>query len=670
MNLASRPVQIALALFVFLVSGLAGAAFYLRYYPVDLSYLRDDIAAELQVATGRKVTITGQIKLGVSLTPALDVSGLQVANNSWGHAKNVASVGNTKIRVRLIPLLQGRTEIVSISADHAEVHLESDGRKRRNWNIIAQAAEADGDVVELPVIKEITVNDIVLDYRQLGDAAPQHRLHLEQFSLVADDVNGIGHFSIKGKLGDHPVKMDGKVAPLNTVHIEQPRQFDLKGEIFDLHLSADGSVKFPFKEFTYADFNLDAPKGLSTAAAYFGIALPDLGDAKISGNLTPFEDVLRFGSMTIRLGDSHATGSVEITPGRTMRVTTDLHSKILNFDTYWAMLPSSPPPPPGKIFATDAFQMRFPEGIEAQLYYAADWLDFDGQKYSDLKVDAQLKPAILRINAFNVKLADGVISSRALITPKGDALVVSAHAFANGVDLEKLFKQFDLPKYARGKAAMLFQGEATGETVAALAANLQGRAFFEIQEGAIPKRLSSMLSGSVMHVFRSIEGMFSGEGKDAKLECGLGAFMITEGIVQTKTMLLQTDKAVVTVKGNIDLGEERLAMQISPRPRDVSLINLASDVDVKGPLTAPYFNLNKASVARKLGTTALGLALGPLGLIVGSVANSAKSSAGNNAPGRCGGARAAALSALQTTTPWPELVGLGTETDKSDKSGK
>lgn len=655
---ASRLLHFAAAVAGLLILIVSGAAIYLKTNPLDLSELRNEIAAELQAATGRDIKITGKIILGVSVTPTLEVAGLQIANYKWGKATNFVTVGAAKIRVHLYPLLRGRVDVISITADRAVVHLETDGDVKRNWNVLASAVTNQGEEAAIPEIGEIKVSDIAIDYRDIRDPKPRYSLHLEKAELIHDTVNGIGSYEVIARLNNNDIEAKGKVAPLYTVSPEQPRQFDMKAQAFGLSLTAIGSVKFPFKEFTYADFTLNSPKGFQPMTEYFGVAGPDIGKIKIEGNLTPVGRDLHFGNLLAQLGDSDASGYIIVGMNAPLHVTSELKSKVFDVAPYWNFLPESPPPPPGKVFPSNPIKLELPDVAQLQLRFAAQSILIGGEEFSNFLLDGKLSDNVLRFTHLDLDVAKGRVATNMTVTPQRETLRLSFHTQASDIDLAGLLNENDMPKYAKGKVGVLFEGKSSGDTVAALAAGMRGRAFFELQEGAIPLRLSSLLRGGITDVLRSIEGMFNGEGKDAKIDCGFGAFVINDGVAQSKALLLMTNKAVVTGDGHIDLGEERLRFRLSPRPRDESMISLASDVDISGTLAFPEFHLNKSSVAKNVGKTAIGMALGPLGMLLGAAGSIISKPGQSGTDKQCAATRTAAFDALQNTGPWPELNAL------------
>ncbi len=656
MNWASRWVRLVAGLIILLAITLGGAALYLRTNPVDLSGYRAGIAAELQAATGREIKITGKIILGVSLRPTLEVEGLEIANVKWGKAKKFVTVGQTKIRVHLFPLLQGRTEIISITADHAIVHLETDGDARRNWHVLAQAVTPEGEEADIPVIEVIKVSDIRIDYRDVRDAKVLYSLRFENATLTNDSVNGIGSYEITGSLDEHSFTAAGKVAPLFTISPAQPRQFDVKAEIFDMKLTADGSVKFPFKEFTYADFKLDAPKGLTQLAAYFGVDLPDLGAIEVAGNLTPFGDDLHFGNLLANSGKTDASGFVIVKPTQVPRITTELQSKVLDLEPYQEATKTLPAPPrPGKIFPEDSLLFELPQSVEIELRHRIDTLKAWDQEFSNVVLVAQMNKSELRATQLDLDMAGGRLFNRFSVIPGDKDIALVLNSQARAIDLATLFEKYEWPKYAKGKITMLFEGNSNGSSIAGLAAGLTGRVYFDIQQGTIPKRLSTLMGGSLKNLFVSVQNMFEGERSDSLVLCGFSGFEINQGVADNKAMLLITDNAIISGKGQIDLGTERLNLRLSPRPRDLSLLNLATDIDVKGTLVVPLIQVNKGAAARKVGKTALGVALGPLGLILGAASSVISRSNDRAGDDQCAHTRSTLIESLQAGGAWEEL---------------
>jgi hypothetical protein len=97
--------------------------------------------------------------------------------------------------------------------------------------------------------------------------------------------------------------------------------------------------------------------------------------------------------------------------------------------------------------------------------------------------------------------------------------------------------------------------------------------------------------------------------KQVNLNCVAGDFAVTNGLLQTRYFLIDTDQASIGVDGQIDLGKETLALTVQPENKNFRLISLRSPVYVGGTFAEPQVNIDKGKVALRAGGA---LALGVL----------------------------------------------------------
>ncbi|MBX6324260.1 MAG: AsmA family protein, partial [Rhodospirillaceae bacterium] len=90
----------------------------------DWNSHKADIAARVKAATGRDLTIDGDISASLLFTPTLSVSGVRFANAPGGSAPEMASFENLKVRVALGPLLSGDIKVESIVLVRPTILLE------------------------------------------------------------------------------------------------------------------------------------------------------------------------------------------------------------------------------------------------------------------------------------------------------------------------------------------------------------------------------------------------------------------------------------------------------------------------------------------------------------------------------------------------------------------
>jgi uncharacterized protein involved in outer membrane biogenesis len=103
---------------------------------------------------------------------------------------------------------------------------------------------------------------------------------------------------------------------------------------------------------------------------------------------------------------------------------------------------------------------------------------------------------------------------------------------------------------------------------------------------------------------------------DTPVSCAVAQFDLKNGLATAQALLLDTRRVTVTGSGTVNLANEVLALRLDPKPKEVSLLSLANPVLVGGTLSDPTFRPDPAGVAKGLGGAALGLAMGPIGLLI------------------------------------------------------
>ena len=100
---------------------------------VDWNQYKGDIQKQALNATGRELTINGDISITVLPAPALIVNDVLLANIPGAASDNMLRLKHLEVRIALAPLLAGRIEVERIKLVNPEIELEvlADGRK--NW---------------------------------------------------------------------------------------------------------------------------------------------------------------------------------------------------------------------------------------------------------------------------------------------------------------------------------------------------------------------------------------------------------------------------------------------------------------------------------------------------------------------------------------------------------
>src|SRR5215813_6324458 len=144
MNKILKVVAIVVgALLVVVVAVLVAVGFL--FNPNDY---KPQISAAVAKATGRTLTLDGDLALSVFPTVRIQVGSATLSNAQGFGPAPMAKIGGAELRVSLWPLLFGNVEIGKAQLSGLELNLARDARGRNNWQDLggggAPAAPAGG----------------------------------------------------------------------------------------------------------------------------------------------------------------------------------------------------------------------------------------------------------------------------------------------------------------------------------------------------------------------------------------------------------------------------------------------------------------------------------------------------------------------------------------------
>ncbi|MDP6346209.1 MAG: AsmA family protein, partial [Alphaproteobacteria bacterium] len=122
------PWRLILGLLAVLVLAAVGWLYF-----VDYNDYRDDLAARLSDALGRRVVIEGDLHISLGRHPGLTAAGVVIANAPGGSRPELARVGRLSVGLAWSALLRGEARIERIALADARLFLEQLPDGGYNW---------------------------------------------------------------------------------------------------------------------------------------------------------------------------------------------------------------------------------------------------------------------------------------------------------------------------------------------------------------------------------------------------------------------------------------------------------------------------------------------------------------------------------------------------------
>lgn len=205
---------------------------------IDWNAQKGRLSAEVRALTGRDLVVDGDVSLSLLPVPALSAAQVRFANIEGGSAPSMVELDALRVRVALLPLIQGDIQVESIDLVKPRILAEvlPDGRK--NWEFAAPDAAApgagaapgpaspdqSGGLAAAIRFDRITVTEGTLIYRD-APGGIEERVEDLSAELVAGSLSGPfdarGQARIRGVTADFEAKLgafvEGGATPVSLV---------------------------------------------------------------------------------------------------------------------------------------------------------------------------------------------------------------------------------------------------------------------------------------------------------------------------------------------------------------------------------------------------------------------------------------------------------------------
>lgn len=227
----------------------------------------------------------------------------------------------------------------------------------------------------------------------------------------------------------------------------------------------------------------------------------------------------------------------------------------------------------------------------------------DEVEIGKLDLPVKMKNGKITLGPVSGDLADG--------TPSGQIVLD-----ASSVKQAKLDINLALKDWQYGKFNERLTGQTNMSGTASLIAKLTST-------GQSWQQLSDDITGDIKLVggkgkFESSAMSFWGNGllttmlpdfdpeETSQLNCVIADFKVHKGIAEAKPLFMDTGRLTIIGKGKVNLSNQTMDILVSPKPKDMALVDVAIPVRIKGDVANPSIGPDKFSLGKKVGGLLLG----------------------------------------------------------------
>ncbi len=607
--------------------------------------------------------------------PGMRVSAadVTVGNAEWAKTPTFATLKGIEFDLSVLPLLLHTVSIPSMRFIEPSAHFERLADGRDNWTIAASDDKTPSPwQLDLGRIAFDQGEFTVLDRQNTLDA----KLHVETLkaSMAFDDIvaqqqatsrqeatlrvgaDGVKKlaaradkqaeparadtsavqrygFSVKveGTFKGLPVHGIGKIGGVLALkHTDRPFPLHADVRIGDTRIAFVGTLTDP-TDLDALDLRLWL-SGKSLAQLYdiLKITLPDsppyATEGHLIGRFTAHDKKLRYENFSARVGGSDLGGDLlyETKSPRPL-LSGKVESDLLQFRDLAPLIGAgpvrsetsdkdAPAQPAGKVLPVEPFRPERWQKMDADVRFTGDRV-FRDAELPIHKVDTRIvmDNAVLSLDPLKFRLAFGDVTSSLRMDGRTAPIKAALKLSARGMQLARMIPAAQATNIKLGQANAEANLQASGDSVSALLGVASGELKLVLDRGTISKALVETAGLNVPNII--VAKLFG--DKQVDINCAAADFVATDGVLDARLFLIDTDIAAIDVTGKINLASEQLDLTVHPNSKGLRLLSLRSPIHVQGPFKQPDVSIDKgALILRGAGAVVLGVIAAPVAALL------------------------------------------------------
>jgi uncharacterized protein involved in outer membrane biogenesis len=594
-----------------IVAMLVALALGLYFFSWDL--LREPINRHMSEQLGRRFEITQHLAVRLGLTSIVRAEGVEFANPEWASEPYLVKASTAEFDIELFPLLLGKLVLPRVVLTGAKIGLQIEPDGRRTWALSRDTS----DESATPDIGVLLVKEGSVHYRAVAQGANI----VAQFTLAEEADNSLPlGFKAKGKWKNEAFSAEGRtggVLQLNQ-NSQAPFPVELSAVAGRTSLKAKGSIS-NLAEFANVDAMVDL-QGRNLAELYklLGVVLPSTPPYKLRGRLLKNGKLWSASQIQGVLGKSDLSGTLSFDPSAAVPMLTGkVASKVLDFSDLGSVIGLAPSTSSGpsaaaasrKVLPVATLDVPRLKAMNADVTYAA--ADIRHVKMLPLdkgSVHVKLTAGVLQLDPVSLGVAGGGVTGRISIDANVVPAAFNTHLDVHGVQLNQLLPAVETTKSSLGKISGQFALKGQGNSVAQMLGSASGKVAVLMGKGAISNILLEYMGLDGGEI---IKFLVRGD-RNVQLRCAAAAFDVTQGLMTSRAIVLDTSDTVINGQGQVSLANETMAIVLKPLPKDQSVLSLRSPLRIGGTFSAPSVGPDKAALAGRVGIAVVLAAINPL----------------------------------------------------------
>jgi uncharacterized protein involved in outer membrane biogenesis len=588
-------------------------------------------------ALGRPFTIAGDLSVqwrrrdapdsgwrGWVPWPELAASDVRIGHPAGFPATGtMGAAGKLVFSMNPLPLLRKRILVPVLTLDSPDFSFVRLADGRNNWTFTPSAPSDWQFELDTLVFSKGTL--------RLSDALRHAEVTATVDTLSGKEAADYGiAWKLAGTFNKEPVSGSGHAGGVLSLRTQvKPYPIDADVRVGKTSIKVTGTVTRP-SDLAALDMRLKL-SGASMAQLFplIGVPLPETPayatDGHLRATLGKSASTWTYEKFNGKVGASDLAGTLQYRTGAARPVLSgEVVSGLLNFADLAPVVGADSKgnqaargvvsaPPAGKVLPVEPFKTDRWRAVDVDVKFTgrrivrAKALPID-----NLATHIRVEDGVLSLAPLDFGVAGGTLKSTVRLDGRGAAVKATLDATARGLVLKQLFPTIPSMQASLGSINGAAKLSATGNSVALLLASSNGELKAMMRSGTISKLLLDEIGLNLGSV---ILAKLLGD-KDVKLNCAVGDFAVTNGVMQARSVVVDTEHSTLNVEGRVDLARERLDLTLKPVSKGLRLISFTGPLYVTGSFAAPKVDVDRGLLALKAASAVALAVVVPLAALI------------------------------------------------------
>ncbi len=590
---------------------------------VDVQKYKPWLESKVSEATGRPMSVAGDVKLSVFPWLGVSFSDLTLGNTKGFEEKEFVSISAFDARVKLIPLLSRKIQLKRFVIHEPKITMIKNKDGRVNW-VQPKSAETEkkdkkgpaGDLA-LP-IKALYVGEFAIDNGSLVmiDHASGARHEVTDINAALTDVsleNPI-KLALSALYDNKSLKVTGTAGPVGKVIGQQPIALDLTIDALkELKMTLKGVLENPLANPTVklaVVMNEFSPRRLMEA---LGMALPvqtadsnALNRVALTADVNASAKAAAISNANLDLDDSKLAFSLKASDFSRPNLTFDMNLDQIDLDRYLPPKSEKAAAEKGGAAAKPASKPNF-KPLRKMIVDGTvkiGKLTVSKAKLNSVLLKVKAKDGIINLDPIKMALYDGNFAGKTVVDVRTDTPATNVSATVNGVQVNPLMQDVMAKDILEGTTTAQIDLSMAGADAAAIKRTLTGKGQLTFNDGAIK-------GFDLAAMARNTKAAFGLEQKPAQrpktdfAELSM-PFTLENGLFNTPMTALKSPLIRLEAKGDAHLVQESLDFRVDPKVvaslkgqgDEQQRTGLLVPVIITGTFSAPKFRPDLEALAK------------------------------------------------------------------------